>query len=95
MNLTTETVDRVSALSQLKLSEQEREQMAAELEAIVTYMDVLNTLDTQGVEPLSHVFPVRNVTRPDTVCPSQGRAELLASAPVSDGETFLVPKAVP
>ena len=69
-------------------------QMAAELENIVTYMDVLNTLDTEGVEPMSHVFPLRNVTRPDTVVPSQARGELLANAPVPDEEAFLVPKTV-
>ena len=94
MKITEEMVDYVSILSRLKLPESEKAQMAAELESIVTYMDVLNTLDTEGVEPMSHVFPVRNVTRPDTVVPSQDRGELLANAPVPDKEAFLVPKTV-
>lgn len=94
MNITPETVDRVSALSRLKLTEGEKEQMAAELESIVTYMEILNQLPTEGVEPLSHVYPVKNVLREDTVLPSQSRAELLANAPASDGEFFLVPRTV-
>ena len=66
----------------------------AGLERIVAYMDVLNQLDTDGVEPMSHVFPVKNVLREDEVTPSQDRAELLAGSPAGDGEAFLVPKAV-
>ena len=51
-------------------------------------------LDTADVEPLSHVFPVKNVFREDAVAPSRDRAELLACAPAPDPEAFLVPRAV-
>ena len=61
MKITEELVDYVSELSRLKLPEGEKAAMAAELEKIVDYMDVLSGLDTTGVEPLSHVFPVKNV----------------------------------
>lgn len=94
MKITEELVDYVSVLSRLKLDEDERAAMTAELEKIVSYMDVLERLDTQGVEPLSHVLSVRNVTRADVVEPSFDREELLKSAPKRDQETFLVPKAV-
>ena len=85
MKITEEMVDYVSALSRLRLPE---------LEQIIGYMDVLNTLDTSGVEPMSHVFPVKNVLRPDVVEPSADRAELLKNAPVPDEAAFLVPKTV-
>ncbi len=88
MKITEELVDYVSELSRLKLPEGEKAAMAAELEKIVDYMDVLSGLDTTGVEPLSHVFPVKNVL------PSCDREALLAGAPASDGEAFLVPRAV-
>ena len=94
MKITTEMVDYISELSRLKLPEEEKEKMTGELEQIVSYMDILNRLDTSGVEPMSHVFPVKNVLREDEVVPSGDRAELLKNAPVSDGEAFLVPKAV-
>lgn len=94
MKITAELVDYISELSRLELEPEEKGAMTAELERIVAYMDVLNKLDTEGVEPMSHVFPVKNVLREDEVIPSQDRAELLAGSPVPDGESFLVPKAV-
>ncbi len=94
MKITTELVDYISELSRLELEAGEKRDMTAELERIVAYMDVLNQLDTAGVEPMSHVFPVKNVLREDEVTPSQDRAELLAGSPAGDGEAFLVPKAV-
>ena len=94
MKITTELVDYISELSRLELEAGEKQDMTAQLEQIVAYMDVLNRLDTAGVEPLSHVFPVKNVFREDEVAPSQDRAGLLAGSPATDGETFLVPKAV-
>ena len=94
MKITEELVDYVSELSRLRLPEAEKAVMAAELEKIVDYMDVLSGLDTTGVEPLSHVFPVKNVLRADEVQPSCDREALLSGAPASDGEAFLVPRAV-
>lgn len=94
MKINTELVDYLSELSRLELAGEEKQDMTAGLERVVAYMDVLNKLDTEGVEPMSHVFPVKNVLREDVVEPSQDRAELLAGSPVTDGEAFLVPKAV-
>lgn len=93
MNITAELIDYLAGLSRLEVQE-ERHAMTAELERILAYMEVLNRLDTQGVEPMSHVFPVKNVLREDQVIPSQDRAELLAGSPAPDGEAFLVPKTV-
>ena len=94
MKITTEMVDYISQLSRLKLPPEERERMVAQLEGIIAYMDILNALDTGGVEPISHVFPMKNVLREDEVQPSLDREELLKNAPQADGEAFLVPKAV-
>ena len=68
--------------------------MAGELERILEYVEVLNTLDTAAVEPMSHVFPVKNVFRADVVEPSADRRDLLRNAPIPDEEAFLVPKTV-
>ena len=94
MKVTTELVDYLSDLARLGLPQEEKARMTGELEGILAYMEVLNTLDTQGVEPLSHVFPVKNVWREDETAPSFDRGELLKNAPAGDGETFLVPRAV-
>lgn len=94
MKITEELVDYVSTLSRLRLPQEEKAKLAGELEQIVTYMDTLNTLDTDGVEPMSHIFPLKNVLRADVVVPSADREVLLSGAPDRDGETFRVPKAV-
>ena len=94
MEITEQMVDYVSILSRLSLPPEEKTEMTAQLQQIVSYMDVLNTLDTSGVEPMSHVFPVKNVMRPDEVVPSYPRADLLWNAPKHDEEAFLVPKTV-
>ena len=89
-----ELAEYIARLSQLELEAGEKRAMTAELERIVAYMDVLNRLDTQGVEPMSHVFPVKNVLREDEAAPSQHREELLAGSPGGDQEAFLAPRAV-
>lgn len=94
MRITTEMVDYISQLSRLSLPEEEKEAMTAQLERIVDYMDVLNQLDTADIEPMSHVFPVKNVLREDVVEPSFDRSDLLANAPVPDEEAFLTHKSV-
>lgn len=94
MNITPELVGHIADLSRLELAAGEKRDMTAELERIVAYMDVLDKLDTTGVEPMSHVFPVKNVLREDEAAPSQDRAELLAGSPAPDREAFLVPKTV-
>ena len=94
MKITEELVDYVSQLSRLQLPQEEKTAMTAQLEGIVAYMDVLNGLDTSGVEPMSHIFPLKNVLRADEVVPSADREVLLSGAPDRDEETFRVPKAV-
>ena len=94
MQITTELVDYISQLARLSLLEDEKQAMTAHLERIVDYMDTLNRLDTADIEPMSHVFPVKNVLREDVAEHSMDRAALLANAPAPDDETFLTPKSV-
>lgn len=94
MKITTEMVDYISALSRLQLDESAKEAVTAELERIVSYMDRLNELNTDEIEALSHVFPIKNIMRPDEIAPSFSRELLLQNSPGGDEEAFLVPKAV-
>lgn len=94
MKITEEMVDYVSQLSRLRLPQEEKVRMTGELEQILAYMDVLEGLDTDGVEPMSHVIPLKNVLRADEVVPSEDRAALLSNAPAPDEAAFLVPKTV-
>ena len=73
MKITNELVRYVANLSRIKLDESGEEKMQGELAAILDYMDVLNKLDTENVEPLSHVFAITNVMREDEVNNSYAR----------------------
>ena len=94
MQITKELVQYVAELSRIKLSEQDAENMQKELGAIVDYMEVLNKLDTDSVEPISHIFNITNVMREDKVVESYDRAEILKNAPERTDETVVVPKTV-
>ena len=61
---------------------------------MLDYIDKLNELDTTGVEPMSHVFPVNNVFRKDVVTNGDDRDEILANAPAKKDGAFMVPKTV-
>ncbi len=94
MTVSIEDVDHVAALAHLKFSDDEREQLVDQLNAILAYMEKLNTLDTSGVGPTSHVLNLRNVFRSDEVGTSLSQEEALRNAPSSDRGHFTVPKVI-
>ena len=88
------TMDNVEILAKLALTPQERQKAMDEMEKILTYVEKLNELDTDGIEPMSHVFPVKNVFREDVVTNGDGSAETLANAALEKDQTFKVPKTI-
>lgn len=93
MKITRQDVEHVARLSRLDFGG-EIEQFTAQLDAILSYMDKLNELDTSGVEPMAHVLPLRNVTRPDTVHQSLPQERALANAPEQQDGYFKVPRII-
>ena len=87
-----ETIEYVGILAKLELSEEEKEQAKKDMANMLDYIDTLNELDTSGVEPMSHVFPVNNVFREDVVTNEDDRDEILANAPEAKDGAFAVPK---
>jgi aspartyl-tRNA(Asn)/glutamyl-tRNA(Gln) amidotransferase subunit C len=81
MSLTASEVRWVAHLARLDLTEVELEKMTRQLSAIVDYVDQLKQVNTDGVEPLSHALPLRNVFRDDEPRPSLPVDEALANAP--------------
>ncbi len=94
MTVTIEDVDHVAALAHLKFSDDERERLVDQLNAILAYMEQLNALDTSGVSPTSHVLNLKNVFRSDEAGPSLTQEEALRNAPASDRGHFTVPKVI-
>ena len=79
--ISDETIEYVGILAKLELSEDEKEQAKKDMGSMLDYIDKLNELDTSGVEPMSHVFPVHNVFREDVVVNGDAREKMLANAP--------------
>ena len=88
------TIDYVGILAKLELSDEEKEQAKKDMANMLDHLDKLNELDTTGVEPMSHVFPVENVMREDVVTNGDGSEDTLANAPERKDTTFVVPKTV-
>lgn len=93
-HISDETIEYVGILAKLELSGEEKEQAKKDMESMLDYVDKLNELDTDGVEPMSHVFPVNNVFREDIVTNGDDREEILAKAPERKDGAFVVPKTV-
>lgn len=94
MQITNELVSYVANLSRIKLDENEISEMQSQMSEIVNYMDILSQLDTENIEPLSHIFNITNVMRDDEVRDSYEREEILKNAPAHTEEAFIVPKTV-
>ena len=80
--ISDETIEYVGILAKLELDDEEKERAKKDMGEMLDYIDKLNELDTEGVEPMSHVFPVNNVFREDVVTNGDGSADTLANAPV-------------
>lgn len=109
-NITDETIEQAGILAKLELSEADREHAKKDMEEMLTYIDKLNELDTNGIEPMSHIFSMRNVFREDlpdgemtevdtadeerTSDFHDGGEAALANAPYREGRTFVVPRTV-
>ncbi len=84
-------VEHVALLGRLRLSDEEKLALTADLNNILQYVEKINELDTTQVEATSHILPIRNVTRPDVVKPSPGPDVMLANAPDREESFFRVP----
>jgi aspartyl-tRNA(Asn)/glutamyl-tRNA(Gln) amidotransferase subunit C len=85
-------VRNVAKLSRLELTEQEVQEFTSQLGAILEYVEKMNELDAENVEPLAHCLPINNVFRQDSIKESLGTEKALANAPQRDGAFFKVPK---
>ncbi len=91
MAISRAEVEKVSLLGRLLLSEAELETMTAQMGQILGYVELLNEVDTEQVEPMAHAVEVSDVFRSDEVRPSLTRDQALANAPQRDDECYRVP----
>ncbi len=94
MEINKDLVIYLEKLARIELSESEKVKVEKELSEVLGYIDMLSELDTEGVEPASHSFPVNNVFREDVVTNGDSRASVLSNASHSKDGCFKVPKTV-
>lgn len=94
MEVNEALVDKLANLSRLDFADDEKKAIQSDLQKMIQFVEKLNELNTEGVEPLLHMTANVNVLRADEVNGSIARAEALANAPTTDGTFFNVPKVI-
>ncbi len=94
MKISREEVEHVARLARLALEPTELDELTGQLDAILGYVDKLNELDTQGVEPTAHAVPMENAFREDQVQASIGIERALQNAPSTADSCYQVPKVI-
>lgn len=87
-------VDKLAHLARLKFNEEEKQDIKTDLQRMITFVEKLNELDLDKVEPLLHMSQEINVLREDEVKGSISRTDALRNAPVHDEAFFKVPKVI-
>lgn len=94
MKVSPDDIRHAARLARLDLTQDEEANMATTLDAILTYMETLNALDTTDVEPTAHILELEPAWRDDAVVNDARTEALLANAPARDGNHFRVPKII-
>ena len=94
MSIDKATVARIARLARIDVPEAEREALAGELSNILTWVEQLSEVDTEGVAPMTSVVEMTLPRRDDVVDDGGCRGKILANAPERDDGYFVVPKVV-
>lgn len=94
MALTVKEVEHVANLARLELAHGEAEILTGQLDQILSYVEKLKELNTEGIEPTFYVIPTNNVFREDAIIEPLGRERALTNAPDKADGCFRVPKVV-
>jgi aspartyl-tRNA(Asn)/glutamyl-tRNA(Gln) amidotransferase subunit C len=94
MSLDKATVARIATLARIEVPEDQRERLAGELSQILGWIEQLGEVDTDGVEPMRSVMPIKAHWRRDEVTDGGRREDILKNAPRSHDGYFVVPKVV-
>lgn len=94
MSVDVGTVRRVARLARIAVSDEDANRMTGELNAILGFVEQLNEVDVTGVEPMTSVTPMAMKKRQDGVTDGGKADDIVANAPATDENFFLVPKVV-
>jgi aspartyl-tRNA(Asn)/glutamyl-tRNA(Gln) amidotransferase subunit C len=94
MEVTTAMVEKLAHLARLQFTDKELAAYTGDLQNMVAFVEQLNAVNTNGIEPLLHMGNTVNNLRTDEISGSISRQEALLNAPVTDGIYFKVPKVI-
>ncbi|NIK74519.1 aspartyl-tRNA(Asn)/glutamyl-tRNA(Gln) amidotransferase subunit C [Thermonema lapsum] len=94
MKVSLDTLQKIAHLARLEFDESEAQTMLNDLNKIIEWVDQLEKIDTNGVEPLIHMSEENNVLREDEPAPALPHARALRNAPKKDSNYFRVPKVI-
>lgn len=94
MSVDIDTVKRVAKLARIAVTDEDADRMTGELNTILGFVEQLNEVDVAGVEPMTSVIPMLMKKRQDGVTDGGKAGDIVANAPVTDENFFLVPKVV-
>ncbi|MCM2399971.1 Asp-tRNA(Asn)/Glu-tRNA(Gln) amidotransferase subunit GatC [Rhizobium sp. S153] len=94
MSVDLKTVKRVAHLARIALNEEEAQRMMGELNGILGFVEQLSEVDVTGIEPMTSVTPMAMKKRADVVNDGNKADDIVANAPETDRNFFLVPKVV-
>lgn len=94
MSVDTATVKRVARLARIAVTEEEAESLKGSLNGILAFVEQLNEVDVDGVEPMTSVRPMTMKKRKDEVTDGYMADKVLGNAPETEDGFFLVPKVV-
>ena len=94
MKVTEKDVKYIAQLSRLAVADSEMQKFTEQFNQILNYADILQKINTEGVEPTAHVLPINNVLREDVALPGVSNAEALKNAPAVHNGGFKVPRVI-
>jgi aspartyl-tRNA(Asn)/glutamyl-tRNA(Gln) amidotransferase subunit C len=94
MEVNDALIDNLAKLSHLSFNEEERKEIKADLQEMISFIEKLKEVNTEGIPPLLHMSSNVNILREDVVRGSVSREEALKNAPETDGTFFKVPKVI-
>ena len=95
MEVNDQLVEKLAHLSRLQFNDSEKQEIKTDLQRMIGFVEKLNELNLDGVEPLLHMSEEVNVLREDEVKGSVSRSAALQNAPLHDDQFFKVPKVIP
>ena len=94
MKISQKDVEHVARLARLTVAPDELQTLTEQMDAILGYVNKLNELDTEGIEPMAHAVPMSNAFREDEIRPAIGVERALQNAPQGEDGYFKVPKVI-